>query len=68
MNRRIESIKLCQSLQPLTQEGAITPTNAAMIVNNYVNGDMSALKGLITNPNIPVVFNDIIEQLNVFIQ
>ncbi len=52
-NRRLKSVKLMADLQPFTQSGFISASDAQGMVESWKTGDNTKLKAFIYDPSLP---------------
>lgn len=63
MSRRIASMEVMKSLQPLLQGGIITPEQAKDACISFVAGDSDKIKNICLNPEIPMAYNQVLENI-----
>ena len=64
MSSRTMAPLLCRKLQPLTQCAVISPQSAGNIVSQYIRGDDSPLRELVSSREIPVSFLPVVNEIN----
>lgn len=67
MNRRMESVKLMAKLQPFTQLGRLTASDAKAIVEDYKEGDTTRLRALVNDPTMPNSLSPILDKVKQYI-
>ncbi|MBP3278167.1 MAG: hypothetical protein J6M44_04330 [Butyrivibrio sp.] len=67
MNRRMESVKLMAVLQPFTQLGRITASDAKLIVDSYKEGNTERLKVFVNDPTMPNNLSPLLDKVKQYI-
>nr|WP_297765629.1 hypothetical protein [uncultured Butyrivibrio sp.] len=67
MNRRMMSVKLMADIQPFTQLGCLSASQARDLVEDWKHGESSKLKALVLDPSLPSSLTPLLDNLKQYI-
>ena len=67
MNRRITSVRLMADIQPFTQLGCLSASDARDMIEDWKVGDSTRLKSLVFNPSLPSSLTPLLDKLKQYI-
>lgn len=65
---RLKSMHLMQALTPFTQSGILPPQKATLIASEAISGNYKTLREFIDNPDMPMAYQGIINNILRIIQ
>lgn len=66
--RRLASLKLMREMQPFLQGQVVDTASCKEMITKYVEGDETLLREFIMNPNLPLMYEQCINNIKVIME